>query len=302
MYAKLFRSFLDSTLWMEDDHVVRVWIAMLLLCDSDGYFTMTLPGIANRARVTMEQCEQAVSRLESPDRHSSTPDEEGRRIVRISDDGPVWHLVNYEKYRKIQNESQRKEHRKQYMRDYRARKKAESVTSCNSAVTRVTGPCPQGEGDGYGEGDLDGDIQHHSPSADGRRGSIPFDEFWSVYPRRDAKKRAASAWRNLTVKNQRAAMAALPRHVAFWAADGRTRKTTPLPTTWINGERWNDEIEPATDDPSETDSEWLYDTYRRADHDEHKEHELWPMYLSAVAGLEPRTAPTFAEWVEGGLT
>lgn len=74
-----------------------------------------------------------------------------------------------------------------------------------------------------------------------------FPEFWDAYPRKEAKQKARTAWRNLSKTDQAAALEALPRHVALWAT--KDRQFTPLPPSWLNGRRWEDEIT-SVDQPS----------------------------------------------------
>jgi hypothetical protein len=76
-----------------------------------------------------------------------------------------------------------------------------------------------------------------SPPDDG------FSEFWSAYPRHEDKKRAAAKWASLKPDEAMRGkiMAALDRQRRSpqWTRDGG--KFIPHPTTWLNGERWEDE-------------------------------------------------------------
>lgn len=67
-----------------------------------------------------------------------------------------------------------------------------------------------------------------------------FAEFWDAYPRKEAKKKAAIAWRNLPKKDRVAVMDALPARVKAWS--GRDREHILLPTTFLHGRRWEDEL------------------------------------------------------------
>ncbi|MGS1116887.1 hypothetical protein [Castellaniella sp. UC4442_H9] len=69
-----------------------------------------------------------------------------------------------------------------------------------------------------------------------------FEDFWAAWPKREAKKDARRAWDKLTTANKAAALAALPAHVARWRREGRARNHIPHPATWLNGERWEDEL------------------------------------------------------------
>ncbi|MFC3336920.1 hypothetical protein ACFOEY_00210 [Paracandidimonas soli] len=69
-----------------------------------------------------------------------------------------------------------------------------------------------------------------------------FDEFWSAWPKREAKKDARRAWDKLRPQDRIAALAAVPAHIARWKREGRARNHIPHPATWLNGERWEDEL------------------------------------------------------------
>lgn len=70
-----------------------------------------------------------------------------------------------------------------------------------------------------------------------------FDSFWNLYPRRVAKRDAEKAWARLSAEQQFAALSALPIHVRYWQAAGTSKEYLPYPASWINGERWSDELE-----------------------------------------------------------
>jgi hypothetical protein len=98
-YAKLFGSILHSTVWLEPNHVRLVWITMLAMANRRGLVEASLPGLAVAARVSLEECQEALNKFTSPDPHSRTKDHEGRRIEEV--DGG-WVLLNYEKHRQAQ--------------------------------------------------------------------------------------------------------------------------------------------------------------------------------------------------------
>lgn len=72
-------------------------------------------------------------------------------------------------------------------------------------------------------------------------GRVSFERFWARYPRHVAKKDAMKAWARLTDEQTVRAFEALPDHVAFWRSRGEVQYI-PYPATWINGERWEDEL------------------------------------------------------------
>lgn len=75
-----------------------------------------------------------------------------------------------------------------------------------------------------------------SPEAEDR-----FQRFWEVYPRKQAKAQTRKAWRSLDPDEGLLSgiLTALQWQTPIWAkADP---KFTPLPSTYINGRRWEDE-------------------------------------------------------------
>ncbi|WP_265593116.1 hypothetical protein [Verrucomicrobium sp. BvORR034] len=70
-----------------------------------------------------------------------------------------------------------------------------------------------------------------------------FEEFWTNYPRKDARRKAEQAWRNVKGRERpRLAdlMQALGRQSTSPAWREQDGRFIPLPATWINGRRWED--------------------------------------------------------------
>lgn len=116
-FTKLFSSITESTVWAEPDHVRIMWITMLAMADRQGRIFSSIPGLAGRARVTVEQAEEALDKFLSPDKYSRTKKYEGRRITLI--DGG-WALLNYEKYRELRDNESDKERKREWARKHRA--------------------------------------------------------------------------------------------------------------------------------------------------------------------------------------
>ena len=66
-FTKLHESILDSTVWREADTTRLVWITMLAMVDARGVVDASVPGLADRARVSLQDCQHALDRLLSPD-------------------------------------------------------------------------------------------------------------------------------------------------------------------------------------------------------------------------------------------
>lgn len=129
-YAKLFSRILDSTIWREDDKTRILWITMLALADRDGVVHCTIPGLADRARITLAECEDALERFQQPDKYSWSKEAEGRRIT-VVEGG--WFLINHAKYRAMMSADEQRE--KTRLRVQRFRQKNKSLQT----VTDVTG-------------------------------------------------------------------------------------------------------------------------------------------------------------------
>src|SRR5271166_775154 len=105
-YAKVFTRILDSTVWRENNPTRLLWITMLALCDQDGNVYCTIPGLADRARVSIEECEYGLNRFLQPDKYSWSREEDGRRI-KIIEGG--WSIINFLKFREMMSIEERRE-------------------------------------------------------------------------------------------------------------------------------------------------------------------------------------------------
>ncbi len=119
-YTKLLSSITDSTIWQEPHAIRIVWITMLAMADQNGYVAAAVPGLASRAKVTMEECQDALKRFQEPDEWSRTKDFEGRRITPV--DGG-WILLNHAKHRAVRDAEERREQSRLAMARLRAERK-----------------------------------------------------------------------------------------------------------------------------------------------------------------------------------
>lgn len=73
---------------------------------------------------------------------------------------------------------------------------------------------------------------------------IGFDEFWSAYPRKTAKKVAMRSWAKISPSDELRSriMTAVAQHTKSeqWMKD--EGRYIPHPATWLNNERWEDEL------------------------------------------------------------
>ena len=75
-----------------------------------------------------------------------------------------------------------------------------------------------------------------------------FEVFWKLYPNKKSKKDARKAWEKLKpgAELRLTLMTALGNHRISrdWAKDDG--QYVPMASTWLNGERWTDELAPAS--------------------------------------------------------
>jgi hypothetical protein len=120
--VKLFGSLTDSSVWVEDDKVLRIWIAMLVKADQSGYVRISIPGLARLCGYDIPSTEASILKLESPDPYSTHPDNDGRRLTKVEGG---WTITTYNHYRELHVDRTLSD--KPYAvakREYRAKKKS----------------------------------------------------------------------------------------------------------------------------------------------------------------------------------
>jgi hypothetical protein len=271
-FTKLFASITESTIWAEPHTVRIVWITMLAMADRHGRVWASIPGLANRSRVTLEECEDALDRFQKPDKYSRTPDFEGRRIEPI--DGG-WRLLNHAKYRAIRDEESALEAKRKYAAKIRGAERKESpgqvdkVDQSRSEANTVDASRDNAEADSEAEADSVKTPLPPEGGTPGKPGELPLEvpeakkqrkprkpkvdlsqdpgflAFWAAYPKKVSKGPAANAWAKVSQH---------PDEVARIVADVQKRKTSPdwlkdagqyipYPATYLNDKRWEDIID-----------------------------------------------------------
>lgn len=75
--------------------------------------------------------------------------------------------------------------------------------------------------------------------SDTEKEKIPFSEFWNLYPKKAEKKKAEDKWNRLSKETQELILKDLPRRKL---TESWKKGFILNPMTYLNGERWNDEI------------------------------------------------------------
>lgn len=234
-YTKLFSSITDSTIWQEPDHVRIVWVTMLAMADRNGCVWSSVPGLAHRAVKSIEETQDALRRFMAPDEWSRTKDNDGRRIAEI--DGG-WRLLNHRKFRELRSIEERKEYKRKWDQGHRpsgharsqSGKVRQSPTKSYESPTSPTPPAPT-----------------PSPDIEAKASSVRgtdmdrFDAFWSEFPRKEGKKAARAVWKS---KRLDAIADQIIADVVKRKAGHRPWLDGYIPhaTTYLRGERWEDEI------------------------------------------------------------
>lgn len=136
---------------------------MLAMKNKNGMVEGSIPGLADMARLSVEDTVAALEILRGPDPYSRTKEFEGRRIEDVEGG---WCVLNHEKWRQKMNADERREYLKIKQREHR-----EKVNKASTSVnTRKQKSTLSTHTDAYT--DTDADIT--SANADvGAKGSHP---------------------------------------------------------------------------------------------------------------------------------
>ena len=108
-WAPLFSRIVDSSLWLEPDYVVKVFLTMMAKKDADMVVRGSAFNISQWAKKSEQETLDALKILSSPDTKRIEPQPfEGRRIQRVEDG---WLILNGKLYRDLmvaENERARK--------------------------------------------------------------------------------------------------------------------------------------------------------------------------------------------------
>lgn len=92
----------------------------MVTCKTNGISPITEASLYRVANITKEEADDAILAFTSPDPKSRTPDNEGRRIERVSGG---FKLLNYFLYRDIRTPEQKNAYMRDYMKNRRKKEK-----------------------------------------------------------------------------------------------------------------------------------------------------------------------------------
>lgn len=73
-----------------------MWITLLALKDANGIVQSSVVGLADAAKVSLEECQAALAVLLAPDENDTSKVEDGRRIREVPGG---WLIINHDLYR-----------------------------------------------------------------------------------------------------------------------------------------------------------------------------------------------------------
>lgn len=182
MYGKIFQSIFDSTL-IEDRDATYAFMCMIVLADRDGQVDMTRSALSRRINMPLDELNEAIDKLQSEDGGSRHKDFGGARIVQLD---PTrnwgWRLVNYEVYRSIASDDDRREQNRIAQQRFRDRSKQSSAEV--STDKHLSDQSAQGEGEGEVKVDTEGEGKTiHAPGL-----NLTAWKMWIEYRKEIGKK------------------------------------------------------------------------------------------------------------------
>ncbi|WP_152691465.1 hypothetical protein [Corynebacterium striatum] len=109
-----------------------------------------------------------------------------------------------------------------------------------------------------------------------------FEDWWNLYPRKQAKRKALNEWRRATKRINREELNQRTQAFAtFHENEGTDRQFIPLPTTWLTRDGWEDELIPRhlanqqTQHPTNSLDAWLPPTQSQVVDGEIVEQHDW---------------------------
>jgi len=137
--------------------------------------------------------------------------------------------------------NERLEEEKNKRKAYSDSRKANRTNICKTYDKDMSNICKT-----YVEHMEDEDVNENITKNKNKNDMTLFPEFWNLYPKKVAKKDAERAWKKISLAEYPEIIQSLEKWKASqgWTKDGG--QFIPNAATWLNGERWKDEVPGAT--------------------------------------------------------
>ena len=241
MYVKLFRSIYQGTL-RGNSHGLLVFTNLLANADSLGSVDVHPRAIAEETGLAELIVRAALDQLEAPDPESRSPEEDGRRIIRLNDHRAWgWRIVNYGKYREIKNAEDRREQNRLAQERWRAKNKPTSAS--RKQRNHESSQSAHAEAEGEAEADKKKKSPSAHPAKVGDEGRFP--EFWGAWPQTDRKqdrRKCLAKWKAFkldAIADEIIAHVTMCRRCQKWL-DGYE----PATITYLSNRRWEEPVPP----------------------------------------------------------
>jgi hypothetical protein len=255
MYAKVFSSLWDGSMRKQPDKQL-VFIYLLCHANSLGTVDIIQGKIADDTGLDESVVRGAILELMGPDERSRTEENEGRALVALSNGRDWgWQIVNYERYRAMRNEEDRKRQNRESQDRFRDKH--------SSATSKPQSSQAEAEAEAEAEeepnlcpisSDEEGLIPDLEPLKDPNRvknrkdWQDGFRQFWEAYPPRpnSSRKDALKVWMTFCPKDYSTAddlftaiMGALDASSKEWR--GREPDKIPHHVVWLRRELWRND-------------------------------------------------------------
>lgn len=229
-FTKLWSEITDSSIWNEDDKTRIVWITMLARMGPDYVVRASVGGLAHLARVSREECEKALEKLQNPDPDSRSTEYEGRRIRKVEGG---FYIINGEKFRIRRGDEERREYMREYMRKYRSKQSVNNVKQNKEMLAQA-----EEEAEEEAEASLPPNPQEGNMFKSPTQKQV--EEVYSHYPRKQGRK-AALAKIAAAIKRHGLEVVLKATIDYAKARKGMEQQYTPIPATWYGQERYLDD-------------------------------------------------------------
>lgn len=131
-FTPLFSEITDSSVWEEPYHVRITWVTMMARKQADQVVYADVWKIKKWANLnTIEEAEDAIKVLSSPDARRPGQEFEGRRIEKVEGG---WRLLNGQHYEQLMRSISERVRKARWARDHRAKEKAASQPGAKSEI------------------------------------------------------------------------------------------------------------------------------------------------------------------------
>ncbi len=134
-WAPIWSGIVNSSIWDEEDYVVKVFLTMLAVKDADHVVRFSAYQLGRLSRKTEKEVMSALDILSKPDKLRLEPQEyDGRRIERVSEG---WMVLNGGKYKSLVQEEMRRTKQRKAQANWRAKQAGKPLPYPNSRNTKT---------------------------------------------------------------------------------------------------------------------------------------------------------------------